>query len=102
MRGVPGAQYRKCADRAAAERLLRGDGLRLAPGQYAFVGGNAAGGVGVVLVWRYEDGTTGIRELGTTVAAMAPSLASHLHRLRNPPAELAALDLALEEADHDA
>ena len=48
--GVAGARYQGVSSREVAEAMLRGDGLRLEPGAYAFVDGNAMGGIGVVLV----------------------------------------------------
>src|SRR5262249_58901728 len=48
--GVRGARYQAVSSRAQAEALLSGEGLRLVPGRYAFVDGNAMRGVGVVLV----------------------------------------------------
>ncbi|GEM_PF-1455817 len=91
VRGVRGAVYRKAADRALAERLLRGDGRKLEAGTYAFIDGNAAGGIGIVYVERGVDGSTRVDEISTTVARVAPGLDLHLPRLRNPLAELAAL-----------
>jgi ribonuclease HI len=101
VRSVPGARYRKAADRALAEQLLSGNGRRLAPGQYAFTDGNHRGGIGVALVRRNHDSTTEIRELSGTVQQVAPHLAPHVERLRNPLAELVALFVALAEGDRD-
>ncbi len=96
VRGVRGAIYRKAADRALAEQLLRGEGRKLEPGTYAFIDGNAAGGIGVVLVHRRADGSTVTRDISTTVAEVFPELAGDLARLRNPLAEIAAVWAAVE------
>ena len=97
VRGVRGAIYRKAADRALAEQLLRGEGRKLEPGTYAFIDGNAAGGIGVVLVRRRPDGTTVTREISTTVLEVCQGLAPQdVERVRNPLAELAAVRAALE------
>ncbi len=104
--GVPGARYQRAPSRAVAEALLRGDGVRLTPGRYAFVDGNAMGGVGVVLVEQGEEGARRVREIATTVyevfaGAGIPELASRsaitaaVDRLRNVLAELGALYAAL-------
>jgi hypothetical protein len=47
---VKGAKYQGVESRAKAQAMLDGDGIVLAPGLYAFTDGNAAGGVGVVIV----------------------------------------------------
>jgi ribonuclease HI len=65
--GVVGARYQGVSSREVAEAMLRGDGLRLEPGAYAFVDGNGMGGVGVVLVEQGESGTASVREIATTV-----------------------------------
>lgn len=96
VRGVRGAIYRKAVDRALAEQLLRGEGRKLEPGTYAFIDGNAAGGIGVALVHRRPDGTTVVKEISTTVAAVFPDLADDLPRLRNPLAEIAGVWAAVE------
>ena len=44
------------ASREVAEAMLRGEGLRAEAGTYAFVDGNAMGGIGVVLVNQAESG----------------------------------------------
>jgi ribonuclease HI len=96
VRGVRGAIYRKAADRALAEQLLRGEGRKLEPGTYAFIDGNAAGGIGVVIVERGGDGSTAVREFSTSVAEAFPEVASALPRLRNPLAEIAGVWAAVE------
>ena len=54
--GMAGARYQGVSSRAVAEAMLSGEGLQLEPGLYAFVDGNAMGGIGVVLV---EQGGVG-------------------------------------------
>jgi len=94
--GVRGAVYRKVVNRALAEQLLRGDGRRLEPGTYAFIDGNADGGIGAVLVYRRPDGSTKTKETATTVLDVFPNFASHdVARVRNPLAEIAAAYVAL-------
>jgi ribonuclease H-related protein len=107
--GVPGARYQAVSSRETAEAMLRGDGLALGPGWYAFVDGNHLGGVGVVLVGPETGGERTVKEISASVAevlrdAGIPSLSSEsaiadaLDRLRNVLAELTALLLALREA----
>ena len=106
--GVAGARYQGVASRAVAEAMLRGEGLQLEPGAYAFVDGNAMGGIGVVLVEQREAGPASVRELATTVydvfgRAGLPSLDARAKitaatdSLRNILAELGGLYAALEE-----
>jgi arylsulfatase A-like enzyme len=89
--------------------MLRGEGLRLEPGAYAFVDGNAMGGIGVVLVEQGESGPVSVRDLATTVydvfgRAGIPSLDTRskitaaTDSLQNILAELGALYAALKEA----
>jgi len=107
--GVRGARYQAVSSRAQAEALLSGEGLRLVPGRYAFVDGNAMGGVGVVLVERDETKTRVVEEIGTTVYAVfgparlpgldaRPKITQAVDRLRNVLAELGALYLAVSRA----
>jgi ribonuclease HI len=107
--GVAGARYQGVSSRAVAEAMLRGEGLRLEPGAYAFVDGNAMGGIGVVLVEQGESGPASVRERSTTVhdvfgRAGIPSLDTRskitaaTDNLRNILAELGALYAALQEA----
>jgi Caulimovirus viroplasmin len=107
--GVAGARYQGVTSRAVAEAMLRGEGLRLEPGAYAFVDGNAMGGIGVVLVEQGESGPASVRELATTVydafgRARIPSLDTRskitaaTDSLHNILAELGALYAALTEA----
>jgi hypothetical protein len=107
--GVAGARYQAVSSRAEAEALLRGEGVRLAPGAYAFVDGNHFGGIGVVLVEQAGDETRVVAEVGTTVyeafrgAAIAgletrPQVTAAVDRLRNIVAELGALHEALRRA----
>jgi ribonuclease HI len=65
--GVAGARYQGVSSRAVAEAMLRGEGLQLEPGNYAFVDGNAMGGIGVVLVELGPSGLPSVRERTTTV-----------------------------------
>jgi ribonuclease H-related protein len=107
--GVRGARYQAVSSRESAEAMLRGDGVTLGPGRYAFVDGNHEGGVGVVLIEHESAGTRVVAEISTTVDAVfrdagVPGLGSMeaireaLGRLRNVLAELAALYQALREA----
>jgi ribonuclease HI len=110
--GMAGARFQGVSSRAVAEAMLRGDGLRLEPGVYAFVDGNAMGGIGVVLVEQEGSGPASVRELATTVydvfgRAGIPSLDTRskitaaTDSLQNILAELGALHTALEEAVPD-
>jgi hypothetical protein len=105
--GVPGARYQGVASHAVAEALLRGEGIRLEPGMYAFVDGNAMGGIGVVVVDQGKRGPPSVRELATTVYDVLPrtgvpglrerpAITAETDRLRNVLAELGALFAALE------
>ena len=107
--GMAGARYQGVSSRAVAEAMLRGDGLRLEPGVYAFVDGNAMGGIGVVLVEQGASGPASVREIATTVydvfeRAGIPSLDTRAkitaatNSLQNILAELGALHAALQEA----
>ena len=107
--GMAGARYQGVSSRAVAEAMLRGEGLRLEPGLYAFVDGNAMGGIGVVLVKEEGSGPASVRELATTVyevfaRAGIPSLDTRskitaaTDSLQNILAELGALYAALQEA----
>jgi ribonuclease HI len=104
--GVRGARYQAVTSRAQAEALLSGEGLRLTPGRYAFVDGNAMGGIGVVLVEREGPVTRIVKEIGTTVYTVfrsagvpgldaRPKITRAVDALRNVLAELGALYLAL-------
>jgi ribonuclease HI len=105
--GVAGARFQSVAGREVAEAMLRGEGLRLEPGTYAFVDGNAMGGIGVVLVEHRGGEPTSVREIPTTVYAVferagVPSLLTRakitaaIDSLRNVLAELGGLYAALE------
>jgi ribonuclease HI len=105
--GVRGARYQAVTSRAIAEAMLQGDGIRLPPGTYAFVDGNAMGGIGVVLVEQGESGPASVREWATTVyevfaRAGIPSLDTRskitaaTNSLQNILAELGGLYAALE------
>ena len=104
--GVAGARYQGVTSRAVAEAMLQGDGLRLDPGLYAFVDGNAMGGIGMVIVEQPEAAPASVRELATTVydvfgKAGIPSLDSRpkitaaTDALHNILAELGGLYAAL-------
>jgi ribonuclease HI len=106
--GVPGARYQAVSSRAKAEALLRGEAVALPPGLYAFVDGNHAGGVGVVLVTVEAAGEQAARETATSVfevfagAGLArlgsmDAIREALGQLRNVLAELAGLYHALRE-----
>jgi ribonuclease H-related protein len=105
--GVRGARYQGVASRAVAEAMLRGEGIQLEPGTYAFIDGNAMGGIGVVLVEQGDAGPAAVRELGLTVyevfarAGIAAldtraEITAATDRLRNVFAELGALLAALD------
>jgi len=105
--GVAGARFQSVAGREIAEAMLRGEGLRLEAGTYAFVDGNAMGGIGVVLVEHREDEPASVREIATTVYAVferagIPGLLTRAKitaatdSLRNVLAELGALLAALQ------
>ena len=107
--GMAGARYQGVSSRTVAEAMLRGEGLQLEPGVYAFVDGNAMGGIGVVLVTQEASGPASIREIATTVydvfeQAGIPSLDTRskitaaTNGLQNILAELGALHAALQAA----
>lgn len=96
VRGTAGAVYRKTRTREDAEVLLRGEGRRLGPGTWAFVDGNEAGGIGVVLVHRDGRGRTRTREIATHVGEVLPGLLGQLGELRNVLSEIAAVMAAAE------
>jgi ribonuclease HI len=107
--GVPGARYQGVTSRAIAEAMLQGEGLRLEPGAYAFIDGNAMGGIGVVLVEQPPSGPPSVVEKATTVyevfaRAGIPSLDTRskitaaVNSLQNILAELGALYAAVELA----
>jgi ribonuclease HI len=107
--GVAGARYQGVSSREVAEAMLRGDGLRLEPGAYAFVDGNAMGGIGVVLVEQGGSGAASVREIATTVydvfgRAAIPGLDTRskitaaTDGLQNILAELGGLYAAIEQA----
>jgi hypothetical protein len=107
--GVPGARYQAVTSRAEAEAMLRGEGVRLPPGTYAFVDGNHFGGIGVVLVEQVGGETRMVAEIGTTVyetfrgagipgLETRPRVTASVDRLRNIVAELGALYEALRRA----
>ena len=107
--GVAGARYQGVASREVAEALLSGEGLTLEPGAYAFVDGNAMGGIGVVFVEQGDAGSVSVRERAVTVydvfgRARIPSLDTRpkitaaTNSLQNILAELGALYAALGES----
>ena len=65
--GIAGARYQGVSSREVAEAMLSGEGLQLEPGLYAFVDGNAMGGIGVVLVEQRDAEPAATREIATTV-----------------------------------
>ena len=110
--GRPGARFQAVSSRAEAEALLSGEGIRLGPGRYAFVDGNAMGGIGVVLVEAAVGAPPAVRELATTVyevfgkAGVAgletrARITAAADRLHNILAELGGLVAAVEAASPD-
>lgn len=69
VKGVSGARFVKVSSREEAEAILSGAGVRLAPGRYLFVDGNAEGGLGVVyaVLRDVEAGPAVVAERGATV-----------------------------------
>jgi hypothetical protein len=105
--GLRGARYQAVSSRAVAEALLRGEGLALDPGTYAFVDGNAMGGIGVVLVAQGAGTPPRVREVAATVhevfagsgiarLSSRPAVTAAVDALHNVLAELGALYLALD------
>ena len=100
--GVPGARYQAVAARERAEAMLQGPGVALPAGTYAFTDGNAAGGVGIVLVEQGPEDARSMRETSMSVCEVfrgagvpglesAPAVVEALRKLRNVLAELAVL-----------
>jgi ribonuclease HI len=109
VRGIAGARYQAVGSREEAEAMLAGRGRTLTPGWWAFVDGNHAGGIGVVLVHERADGTRAVQERASTVETAlvgagiagldtATGVRRQLGRLRNVLAELGALWVALGQA----
>lgn len=109
--GKAGARFQGVSNREVAEAMLRGDGLRLEPGRYAFVDGNAMGGIGVVLVEQAaaEAEPVSVREIATTVYEVferagissldtRAKITAATDSLQNILAELGGLLAALAEA----
>lgn len=107
--GVAGARYQAVASRAEAEAMLRGEGIRLPPGTYAFVDGNHLGGIGVVLVEQARGKPRVVAEVATTVYQVfrgagvpgletRPRITAAVDRLRNIVPELGALYEGLRRA----
>ena len=107
--GHPGARYQGVSSREVAQAMLRGEGLRLEPGAYAFVDGNAMGGIGVVMVAQTASEPPSVRDIATTVYdVFGPAGISSLDTrskitaatdsLQNILAELGGLYVALREA----
>ena len=107
--GVAGARYQGVASREVAEAMLSGEGLALEPGAYAFVDGNAMGGIGVVFVEQGDAGPLSVRERATTVYDVfaragipsldtRPKITAATNSLQNILAELGALYAALGES----
>jgi arylsulfatase A-like enzyme len=89
--------------------MLSGEGLRLEPGLWAFVDGNAMGGIGVVLVEQGESGPASVRDVATTVYEVfgragipsldaRPKITAATDSLQNILAELGGLHAAVREA----
>jgi hypothetical protein len=108
--GVKGARFQAVSSREEAEALLSGAGVQLPPGDYAFIDGNAGGGIGVVLVTQQGCAQATV-EVSTTVMAIFRELAAPidgldwyvdvdqaLGELRNVFAELAAAFHAIQLA----
>jgi ribonuclease HI len=106
--GIPGARYQGVASREVAEAMLSGDGVQLEPGSYAFVDGNAMGGIGVVLVDQRESGPPSVRDRAATVYEVfgragipsldtRPKITAATDSLQNILAELGGLYAALQE-----
>lgn len=104
--GVRGARYQAVTDRARAEAMLRGEGVVLPAGRFAFVDGNHFGGIGIVLVEQGETGPLASQEVATTVYEVfgdagvplldaRPKITAALDQLRNVIAELGGLYAAL-------
>ena len=107
--GVAGARYQGVASREVAEAMLSGEGLTLEPGAYAFVDGNAMGGIGVVFVEQGDVGPASVRERAITVYDVfgragipsldtRPKITAATNSLQNILAELGALYAALGES----
>ena len=110
--GKAGARYQGVSSREIAEAMLSGEGLQLEPGLYAFVDGNAMGGIGVVLVEQREAEPAATREIATTVydvfaRAGIPGLDTRskitaaTDALQNIIAELGALYAALQQVPRE-
>lgn len=104
--GVAGARYQGVTSRAVAEAMLQGEGLRLDPGLYAFVDGNAMGGIGMVIVEQREAAPALVREFATTVYDVfgpagipsldtRPKITAATNAIQNILAELGGLYAAL-------
>ena len=107
--GIAGARYQGVASREVAEAMLSGEGLTLEPGAYAFVDGNAMGGIGVVFVEQGDAGPASVRERAVTVYDVfrragipsldtRPKITAATNSLQNILAELGALYAALGES----
>jgi viroplasmin and RNaseH domain-containing protein len=105
VKGVTGGR-RQSVDSLEKAKLMIGEGIVLSPGLYAFTDGNAAGGVGVVVVRQATDDAQVVHEASVSVRQVfteagilhleseaAVELA--LRRLHNILAELARLYHAL-------
>jgi hypothetical protein len=64
--GKRGLRYQSVSSREKAQEMLAG-GRVLPPGSYAFTDGNAAAGVGIVLVEQGPDGSSSIQPIPTSV-----------------------------------
>lgn len=106
-------RYMKVSSTAEAEAILSGQGVVLPSGEYAFTDGNAAGGVGVVLVRMSEEAADPevISEISTSVhrallesrlagLSSEEAISDALEAHRNVLAELVALYVAIDQASH--
>jgi Caulimovirus viroplasmin len=66
---IPGARFQSVDGRQKAEAMLAG-GIVLPLGTFAFTDGNAAGGVGVVVLEQGQDTVEVIHDVSTTVTAV--------------------------------
>ena len=107
--GVAGARFQGVPSRAVAEAMLSGEGIALEPGAYAFVDGNAMGGIGVVWVEQGQAAPVSVRERSATVYEVfarsgipsldtRPKITHGINSLQNILAELGALYAALEDS----
>ncbi len=108
--GVRGARFMAVASREKAEAMLNGSGVILPSGIWAFSDGNAAGGVGVVLVEQGSEGSLSVSEASITVDEVfrdaglrrlgsGAEISDALTSLRNVLAELAGAYYVITHAE---